>query len=211
MMYSPQNNAASNPYTNAPGSWDGVTPNYLETGNLGSVSSSSPVGTWTIKFTSDTNVTLIAPDGNTNSFVFPAYNVGNFVSDTNFVCYLGMQANNNASLNRAVVYSSFSITGTPTSFSENFLAESVLDTTNTWRTSVATGPAGVRIVPAGSAWWETWSLPDTGFSLQTSPSATGPWTTLTNGPVIPLANARGQLISDSESPGGSAAFFRMIK
>ncbi len=41
-------------YTNAPGSWDDATPGYLESGNLGSVSGNSILGTWTVKFTSDT-------------------------------------------------------------------------------------------------------------------------------------------------------------
>jgi hypothetical protein len=197
-------------YTNVPGSWDGVTPNYLEKGNLGSVGSSSPVGTWTIKFTSDTNVTLIAPNGNTNSFIFPAYNAPLFASDTNFVIYLGMQANNSASLNKAVVYSDFSVGGTPNPYSENFLAESVLDTTNTWRTGVASGPAGVRIIPSTAAYWAIWTLPDTGFHLQNAGAVAGPYTTLTNGPIIGLANARGQVISTSELP-GDTAFFRLIK
>jgi hypothetical protein len=67
------------PYTNAPGSWDGVTPNYLESGNLGSVSTLGTAnGTWTITFTSDTNITLIAPDNTTTNLIFPTYNVGYF-------------------------------------------------------------------------------------------------------------------------------------
>jgi len=47
-----------NPYTNTPGSWDGVTPNYFESGNLATVQSAKLFGTWTIEFTSDTNGTL---------------------------------------------------------------------------------------------------------------------------------------------------------
>ena len=51
------------PYTNAPGSWDGVTTPYYESGVLGSVTNTGVLGTWTVKFTSDTNVTLITPNG----------------------------------------------------------------------------------------------------------------------------------------------------
>src|SRR5262249_31825350 len=118
---------------------------------------------------------------------------------------------NSASLNKGVVYSDFSVAGTPNPFSDNFLAQSSLDTTNKWRTSLASGPNGVRILPATARYWATWSLPDTGFALQTAGGVTGSYTTLTNGPVIPLANGRGQVVSDSEVPGGNAAFFRLIK
>ena len=47
-------------YTNPPGSWDGVTANHAESGDLASVVNNGILGTWTLKFTSDTNVTLIA-------------------------------------------------------------------------------------------------------------------------------------------------------
>ncbi len=58
-----------------------------------------------------------------------------------------MQANNADAQNQAVVYSNFAITGTAQPFSENFLADSVLDTTNVWTTSMASGPQGVFIAP----------------------------------------------------------------
>ena len=82
------------PYTNAPGSWDGVTTPWYESGNLGGVTNvqGTAVGTWTVKFTeSDTNVTLIAPDGNAASYVIPPYNVGNFAESSGFDVYLGAQ------------------------------------------------------------------------------------------------------------------------
>jgi len=179
------------PYTNAPGSWDGVTANYLESGNLASVTNNGVLGTWTLKFTSDTNVTLIAPNGNSTNVIFPPYNVGYFAEQTSpgFYVYLGMQANNANALGQAVVYSHFAISNTASPFSEDFLADSVLDTTNTWNTSAASGPAGVLIVPASSASWVSWTLPDTGFSLEISPTLTGgalAWTSPSTGPVLSL-------------------------
>jgi hypothetical protein len=179
---------------------------------LGSVTNPlTALGTWTIKFTSDTDVTLIAPDGNTSSFVIPPYNAGYFAGSSTFSVYLGMQANNAATLNQAVVYSNFAISNTASPFSENFLTDTVLGT-NVWDTVVASGPAGVLIVPASAAYWINWTLPDSGFSLEIAPTLTNPlgWTTPTIGPIITLAD-RSQLISTSELPVGGTAFFRLIK
>src|ERR1035437_2089700 len=203
------------PYTNAPGSWNGVTANYLESGNLASVTNNGVLGTWTIKFTSDTNVTLIAPNGNSTNVIFPPYNVGYFaeLNSPGFYAYLGMQANNANALNQAVVYSQFAISNTASPFSENFLADSVLDTTNTWNTSPASGPKGVLIVPAGSAYWISWTLPNSGFSLQTSSTLNNPlaWTSPTTGPIIGMGSISSQLLASNEMPVGSTAFFRLIK
>ena len=171
------------------------------------------LGTWTIRFTSSSNVTLIAPGGNTNTFVIPAYNVGYLAEGANGMnVYLGMQANNTASLNKAVVYSNFAISGSGTPFSENFLADTVLDTTNTWRTSQAAGSAGVLIAPAGSAYWLSWTLPDGGFSSEVAPTLTNPlgWTSLAGNRVVMNA-IRSQLIPASSLPVGNSAFFALVK
>jgi len=203
------------PWTNAPGSWDGVTAGYLESGNLGSVTNNSILGTWTLKFTSDTNVTLIAPNGNSTNLIFPAYNVGYFAEQTSpgFNVYLGMQANNADAMNQAVVYANFAVSNTASPFSENFLTDTFLDTTNIWRSSVSGGPKGVFIVPSGSASWVSWTLPDSGFSLQTAPVLNNPlaWITPTTGPIIAMYGLRSQLLASSEIPAGNMAFFELIK
>jgi hypothetical protein len=200
-------------YTNAPGSWDGVTANYLESGNLGSVTCPTVLGTWTIRFTSDTNVTLIAPDSTTTNFTIPSYNISKLgPTDAGFNLYLGFQANNQASLNKAAVYSSFVVTGVPSAFNEDFLAQTALDTTNTWDNSLSGGPNGVRIVPAGAAYWLNWTLPDAGFTAEKAASLTNPtgWTDLT-GPVVGMVDERAQLISSSELPSAGSGYFRLIK
>jgi len=213
-MYSGGNDGV-NYWTNAPGSWDSVTPNYLESGYLGLVTNNSILGTWTIKFTSDTAITLIAPNGNSTNLTMPSYNTGYFAETTSpgFYIYLGMQANNADALNQAVVYSNFAVTGTAQPFSENFLTDSVLDTTNTWNTSASTGPKGVFIAPAGFSSWVTWTLPDSGFSLETSPTLSDPlaWTSPTSGPILGMNGIRAQLLSTSDIPAGNTAFFQLIK
>ena len=184
-----------------------------ESGNLASVKSDSILGTWKVKFTSDSNVTLIAPNGSTTNFVFPAYNTGGFVEAgaPGFRIYLGMQANNNDALNQAVVYSNFSVTGVAAPYSENFLADAFLDTTNLWDVSASTG-AGVLVAPTTAAYWLQWTLPDGNFNGETSGNLADPlsWNPLT-GPRWAMVGVRKQLVSQGDLAAGNAAFFRLIK
>ena len=187
-----------------------------ESGNLASVVNNSILGTWTIKFTSDTSGTLIAPNGNSTNFTMPIYNTTNNFSEQDipgFYVYLGMQANNADALNQAVVYSNFAISNTAAPFYENFLTDSVLDTTNIWNTSAASGPLGVFVAPAGSSSWVTWTLPDAGFSLQVAPTLTNPfgWTSPSIGPRLAMLGVRSQLVATSEIPAGPTAFFDLVK
>jgi hypothetical protein len=212
-------------YSAAPGSLpNGAITNLLsagvynitnESGNLATVTNNGLLGTWTLQFTSDTNGAMIAPNGNRSSFVIPPYNAANFAeqSSPGFNVYLGMQANQADAMNQAVVYANFAVSNTASPYSENFLADTVLDTTNIWDTAVAGGPKGVLIVPAGSAYWVSWSLPDSGFNLQTSPVLGNPlaWTTPSIGPLVPLFGLRSQLVAGSEVPAGKTAFFDLIQ
>ena len=213
VVESPGGILQTNSYNNAPGSWNGVTTPWHESGNLGSVTNPTALGTWTIRFTSSTNVTLVAPGGNTSSFVIPAYEIGHLTEGANGLnVFLGMQANGTAALNKAVVYSHFAISGSGTPFNENFLADTVLDTTNIWQTSQAAGAAGVLIVPAGSAYWMSWTLPDGGFSPEVASGLINPlgWTSLT-GTRITMNGIRTQLIPSSSLPAGNDAFLRLVK
>jgi len=145
----------------------------------------------------------------------PAYNTGYFSEQDSpaFYVYLGMQANNADALNQAVVYSNFDISNTAAPFYENFLTDSVLDTTNIWNTSAASGPLGVFVAPAGSSSWVTWTLPDAGFSLQVAPTLTNPfgWTSPSIGPKLAMLGVRSQLVATSEIPAGPTAFFDLVK
>lgn len=167
------------------------------------------LGTWSVTFTSDTNVTMTAPDGNTSSFVFT--NAPYFAETANPGCYLylGMQANNAASLNSAVCYSKFSLTGVPAAVTDNFLADTSLNT-NIWYNFMATGPQGVFVMPANAAYWLKWNTPAAGFHLQKSSNIQGPWITPTNDLIIAGAGAYYQLITTNDVPAGSPdAFFQL--
>lgn len=213
-------------YTAAPGSMPNgaitnvVSPGVFNITNEGGTLASltcpgTALGTWTIKFTSDTSGTLIGPNGASTNFVFPAYNVGNFAEQQSpgFNVYLGMQANNAGTIGHSIDFASFSITNAATQFADDFAADTALDTTNTWDTTVAAGPLGVMLVPATGAYWLQWTLPDTSFSLQVGASLgnLGNWTSPSLYPSIPLVGDKTKLVDSSEIPTGRAAFFNMVK
>jgi len=201
-----------NPYTNTPGSWDGVTPNYFESGNLATVQSAKLFGTWTIEFTSDTNGTLIGPDGTTAAFIVPPYNARYFAETNGFNVYLGMQANVTTVLNQAVVYSSFAVSNVPSACSDNFLTDATLNT-NLWSVAPSTRPAGVLVVPSNALYWVGWTLPATDFSLADSGTLTPHpvWNNVATYTPIPMVKIEQQLISANELPAGNAAFFSLVK
>jgi hypothetical protein len=204
------------PYTNAPGSYSGTLPpppTWFESGNLGSVTNQGGgVGTWSIKFTSNTNVTLIAPNSNTTTCVIPPYNASYFQEVRSFNVYLGMQANNAPAINTAVVYSSFSITGSVNPFSDNFLTDTVLNTNN-WDTSEANSPQTVLVVPSTAAYWLRWTVPANGYVLETGASLTNfsNWTTPSMYSAENMFGEQQQLVDSTELPAGKNAFFNMVE
>jgi len=206
-------------YTNAPGRLvytqisPGVTNISAETGELGNITNPVPFGTWTVKFTSDTNVTLITPSGTSTNFTIPAYNISTLApAGAPVTVYLGGQPNNDLGLYQSVAYSSFAISNVSTPFTDNFLDDSVLDTTNSWNTSPSSGASGVLVVPAGSLYWMSWALPANGYSAVVSSNLLAPlsWNAPVNKNIFVMNGNAMQIIS-SNDVSGKAAFFRLIQ
>lgn len=207
-------------YTNAPGSWDGVstltsngTNVWKEKGTLTNVQSTVLLGTWTLTFTSDTQGKMIAPDGTVANFTIPSYYINNFQESSGFNVYFGNQANAAGYLDLPVVYSGFSISGTGASdMSETFDGETTLNT-NVWNNSYSTGPAGTLIVPTNAAYWVSWSLPANSFALQNTASV-GPgasWQSVNTYNIIPMKGTNTQLVASADLRSPIQDFFRVIK
>ena len=207
-----------NSYTNTPGSWPGtpaLTSNgtnvWTEKGDLTNVQSATVLGTWTLKFTSDQNGTIIAPDGTTANFTIPAYYYTNFTETTGFSIYLGMQGNTASAQNQAVVFSNFSVQGVPSPYSETFAGETSLS--SAWTNLYAARPAGVLIVPPTAPYWIGWTTPAIGFSLIDSGSlgASAVWKNVSTYTPIQMIGTNMQLIAASDLANANADFFRMIQ
>jgi hypothetical protein len=186
------------------------SPNSEPDTTIGNVTNNgTALGNWSVAFTSDTNVTMTAPNGSTSSFIFT--NGASFAETQSPGCYLylGMQANNQASLNQAVSYSNFSLTGVPAALSDNFLTDTTLNT-NLWYNFVATAPAGAFVMPTNAEYWLTWNLPASGYQLQYANNLLGAWTIPTDDLIIYGAGANYQLVTTNDVPAGtSSAFFEL--
>ena len=70
------------------------------------------------------------------------------------------------------MYNWFSITGNDSPFTDIFTNDSQLNT-NYWKV-LANDPNGVVLVPPNAVYWLPWTLPDSGFGLQTNANLATP-------------------------------------
>jgi hypothetical protein len=158
------------------------------------------VGTWTLAFDNNTNVTMTAPNGASTNFsmgVNPSLPDISPAFDGPGSLYLGVMTEGpNASGWSTVLSQSSVVLAGVTVVSNNWLSDMV-PLTPAW---VLMG--SLFLVPTNNCWWVNWTLPDTGFTLQTTPllggRSTGPFTFTnsytvwsTNG--LPAANVLGAM------------------
>jgi hypothetical protein len=173
---------------------------------------SSVVGKWTLTFTDATSGSISGPGLSATNFTLPADAVANNFSPATDYIQFGMSKNDGANdghNNQA--HGTFGevkqVSGGGGDFDDTFPGP-LLTTTYAWRTTSSTA---IAWTPPNIAYWLTWTLPDDGFSVETSGSANGWFTdagvtyTYTIGATkvggVPAANV----------PPGNAAFFRLKK
>lgn len=177
-------------------------------GTLATLGAPTVIGTWSITFNNNTSVTVSGPGGVSTNFSISAAAAAQFVDPLNV--YLGAQPNSTVGYGQAVVYSSFSITGNTTPLSDNFLTDTSLNT-NLW-TTIAGDTTTVQLVPAGSAYWLAWNLPDGGFSLQAAASlAPGHSWNSPTGLSFTTAGQRRTLLASTSLPSANQGYFRLIQ
>jgi hypothetical protein len=186
-------------------------------GTLGAVSSSSYTGRWLLTFNQDTNVTVTAPNGNRNTFVLPPDAAALFADP--LTVYVGAQPNSAGNIGQTVVINRFEITSSSVLILDSdFVFDGNLDS-NIWR--VDAGDAqGVQAVGPDAAFWLGWTIPDSGFILQASPTLDGrSWYTLQW--TVPLMGSRKRVLVHNFTnspevgkvymPDPNLSFFRLIK
>lgn len=186
-------------------------------GTLGTVGSSNILGTWSMTFSQNTNITVTSPDGETLHTNITSDAAALFADPMNV--YFGGQPNSPANFGQSVVLSSVSITGNSTPVQDNFLADKgQLDTNSVWSV-VAGDPTTVQLMlPDPAALWVKWSLPDSGFGLQGTTNLANPssWVTLTGpdssvGPLLSFISAGSRMVYLPSSVIGTnrSGFFRL--
>jgi hypothetical protein len=172
------------------------------------------VGTWTITFVNNTNVTMTTPSGLTTNFIFSADKVSWFADNAGVALpmyhYVGARANGTANYGLNAIVSRVQIQGSPATLDDYFLADESLDTAQ-WELASQTA-ASIQLLPtsANPVYWVSWTLPDNGFALQSSPTLTGGWND-SAAPRLTLVPGRKVLINASDLPGSTQGYFRLVK
>ena len=182
-------------------------------GTLGTVQSSSPLGTWSITFLNDSNITLKGPGNVITNFHFPDDVTAPLFANP-LTVYFGNQQNGGNNAGQSSTYSEFRVQGTIASpeFDEVFTTQANLDTTK-W-TIDAYAQNNTFIVQPTDKYWLSWTIPDTGFSSQvTTNLGQNVWLDpgLTN--IVTTTLGKRALVPSMATnfPAASELFFRLKK
>ncbi|HVV70372.1 MAG TPA: hypothetical protein VHI52_02565, partial [Verrucomicrobiae bacterium] len=144
---------------NNPGNWNAALA-------FGFPCAAGAVGTWSLSFNNNTNVTLRAPDNTFTNFSIPANDAALFADPLYF--YVGTQPNNNANIGQSATFSRVKITGAAGTLDEDFVSAGTPGqpyqlNSNTWALNTADAK-GVFITAPDAKYWISWPLPDYGFT-----------------------------------------------
>ncbi|MGO9201983.1 MAG: hypothetical protein ACLQM8_15760 [Limisphaerales bacterium] len=187
---------------------------WTTTGTLGTVTEpAGPLGTWSITFVDDTNITLASPSGLTNQVFFPDDSaLKTYFPQGSVVAYFGMVPNSIPNVGQGAVFSEVKITGpaaTLTPIDDHF-TEAALDPA-VWAIAAAE-PVDISLVHNDVHWGLKWSLPAVHYTLQAASSPLGPWTdvsVVTN--AVKLGAVDSLLLPDAALSSKASTFFRMLK
>jgi hypothetical protein len=142
---------------------------------LATITNGPVLGTWSVTFHDNTNVTFSGPGASTN-FTIPAEVLDAMFAnyDYTMLVYYGVGSAGTNGIGQKAIFSRAVITNEYLYpwIDDNFSAPA-LDTA-TWAIS-ADASDGIFVVPTDAKGWLTWTLPDTGFGLQTSPDLVNPY------------------------------------
>jgi hypothetical protein len=171
----------------------------------------SVVGTWTLTFTDATSGYVTGPGLSATNFTLPADAVANNFSPSADYIQFGMSKNDGANdghNNQAHgTFGAVRFDGPLAAFDETFSGPG-LTANYAWRT---TSSSAIVWTPADIAYWLTWTLPDDGFSVETSGTANGPYTNAGVTYTYTIGATKTGGVPAANVPPGNAAFFRLKK
>ncbi len=142
----------------------------------------SAVGTWTLTFTSDTDMTLTAPNGSSTNASLPADVAAGYNGYVG--AFLNSSPANTANIGDYMIYSAYNITGVATPVNENLTSGGLSAPFLTLLSQnypangggfVTNPPNQVFVTSAADAYWFVWTIPYTGFGPIVSTNLVGPW------------------------------------
>jgi hypothetical protein len=181
---------------------------YFGNGTLATVGSTSPRGTWSLRFNSDTAVSLTSPSGETADFTLPAESAALFNGPLSV--YFGVQPNAIANIGQSATFSRLQISGVSTPIDETFATppDGAL-----WQV-VADDVTGVVPVPGDVLFWINWTLPDRDWVLQWAEDLDNDfWNDIGTPSPMNIGGLRRSLIRSTDLPQSFFGnyYFRMIR
>ncbi len=179
----------------------------LPVGYPTNVHAASPVGTWSLSFSQDTNITITGPGGVIATATLTADQAALFASGVTF--YVGDQPNGAAKNGQSITLTSVDITGTA--------AGPIHDTFTSfnaerWDNSTASSKAGFVIIGPNDRYVLSWTTPDKGFSELLTSSNLVNWV---SSPLIEhtfLAGTdRKVVVQTADMPDANHGYFRLLK
>lgn len=173
----------------------------------------SAIGTWTVTFTSDTELTLTAPNGASTNTVLDASFAALFNGYVG--AYLYSTPAVDANIGQSVTLSQFKITGVGTPVNEDLtsgaLSSPFLMLYSQAYTGYSNNPPNQIFITSSDPYWLSWTLPATSFSPISSASLSSPvWNDIT-GTTLPVGATIVEKVSNAQLPGAGSGFFAMIK
>lgn len=176
-------------------------------GTLGSISDASAIGTWTLKFANNTEVTVTTPSGTSTNLTLPSASADLFADPLHV--YFGVQPNQLGNIGQSASLSQLKISGGETPLEDSFTGET-LDATK-WQV-VAADAAGIIPVAPSTKYWLTWLAPATGFVVQSSDVlSAGAWKDAGLSNVVQLGTSKAVLVPSANLPSPATGYFRLIK
>jgi hypothetical protein len=169
----------------------------------------SALGRWAVTFANNTDVTMTTPSGAQTNFTISPELANAFAA--NVTLHFGTFKNRIINNRATATFSRIEVIGALQPIDETFIGPGLNPdpVTPSWR--LAADPVGLVWVPRGTAWWMTWSLPDTGYTLQSSPTISGPWNDAGVSYIIEGTTSRSGAVPTASLPSPNTGFFRMMK
>ena len=182
-------------------------------GTIATLNCSTAVGTWTCTFNNNTNVTLTDPLGDFTNFNIPddaSFSTASLFANP-LELYFGVQAGSTTMLGQVATFGSFTVTGAASSFTDNFLADSVINT-NLW-TVDANDSTSVQLVNAAQPYWVTMTTPNAGYSVIYSPTLQHPLSWTSPSGIVGYGNigTKSYSLVPSSVLSGNQGYFEAIK
>jgi hypothetical protein len=196
-----------------PGSGNGDL--YDSTNPLFTTTNSGVVGNWSFTFTDNTNIVVVAPDGESTNWILPLLTSSQLESqfgNSAMVVYLGGYDNGSANIGQGVTFASVGITnGSTQLLYDNFQQDSTINSGVWIKASDGSVPSTYLTAPT-SEYYVDWTAPAVGFLVQTNSNLSNGSGWSTNDPfTVYQLGGHFQTTVDATnlpSPGGNL-FFRL--